>query len=99
MEAARQLLTHISFEEAPAFIDYALIQAASTKFDVQTLGGLKQYIPGYLAGREALARAKAQTDTRKHQKAQEALLTAYDRFAGIKPGRSTRRSQRPNVRS
>ena len=80
VEAARQLLTHISFEEAPAFIDYALIQAASTKFDVQTLGGLKQYIPGYLAGREALARAKAQTDTRKHQKAQEALLTAYDQF-------------------
>ena len=41
VEAARQLLTHISFEEAPAFIDYGLAQAASTKFDVQTLGGLK----------------------------------------------------------
>jgi hypothetical protein len=80
VEAARQLLTHISFEEAPAFIDYALAQASSTKFDVQTLGGLKQYIPGYLASREALARAKAKADASSRQKAQEALQTAYDRF-------------------
>ena len=80
VEAARQLLTHVSFEEAPAFVDYALAQAASTKFDVQTLGGLKQYIPGYLASREVLARAKAQADANKRQKAHEALQTAYDRF-------------------
>jgi Replication initiator protein A len=80
VEAARQLLTHISFGEAAAFIDYALTQAASTRFDVQTLGGLKQYIPGYLAGREAMARAKAQADASKRQKAQEALQSAYDRY-------------------
>jgi hypothetical protein len=80
VEAARQLLTHMSFEEAPAFIDYALSQAASTKFDVQTLGGLKQYITGYLATRQARARAKAQADASDRQKAQEALKTAYDRF-------------------
>jgi hypothetical protein len=80
VDAARQLLTHVSFEEAPAFIDYALGQAATTKFDVQTLGGLKQYIPGYLASREAIARAKAQSDASKRQKAQEALQSNYDRF-------------------
>jgi len=80
VEAARQLLTHIEFPEAEAFIDYALGQAASTKFDVQTLGGLKQYIPGHLASREARARAKAQADTTARQKAQEALQSAYDRF-------------------
>jgi len=80
VEAARQLLTHISFEEAPAFLEYGLAQAASTKFDVQTLGGLKQYIPGYLAGREARARAKAQVAASERQKAQEALQSAYDRF-------------------
>jgi len=80
VEAARQLLTHISFEEAPAFLDYGLAQAASTRFDVQTLGGLKQYIPGYLASREARARAKAQTAAKERQEAQEALKSAYDRF-------------------
>ena len=80
VEAARQLLTHIEFPEAEAFIDYALAQAASTKFDVQTLGGLKQYIPGYLTSREARARAKAKADATAHQKAQEALQAAYDRF-------------------
>ena len=57
-----------------------LAQAATTKFDVQTLGGLKQYIPGYLASREARARAKAQADANERQKAQEALQSAYDRF-------------------
>ena len=80
VEAARQLLTHLSFEEAEAFIDYALAQAASTKFDVKTLGGLKQYIPGYLASREARTRAKAKADATARQQAQEALQAAYDRF-------------------
>ena len=80
VESARQLLTHISFEEAPAFLDYALGQAASTRFDVQTLAGLKQYIPGFLASRESRARAKTQAETTARQKAQEALRTAYDRF-------------------
>ena len=80
VEAARQLLTHIEFAEAEAFIDYALAQAASTKFDVQTLGGLKQYVPGYLASREARARAKAKADATARQQAQEALQAAYDRF-------------------
>jgi hypothetical protein len=80
VEAARQLLTHISFDEAPAFLEYGLAQAATTKFDVQTLGGLKQYIPGYLASREARARAKAQADANERQKVQEALQSAYDRF-------------------
>jgi hypothetical protein len=80
VEAARQLLMHISFEEAPAFLDYGLAQAASTRFDVQTLAGLKQYIPGYLASREARARAKAQAAAKERQDAQEALQSAYDRF-------------------
>ena len=80
VEAARQLLTHIEFPEAEAFIDYALAQAASTKFDVQTLGGLKQYIPGYLTSREARARAKEKADAKVRQEAQENLQTAYDRF-------------------
>src|SRR5208283_2746607 len=80
VEAARQLLTHISFEEAAAFIDYGLAQAASTKFDVQTLGGLKQYIPGYLASRESRARAKAQAAAKERHAAEDALRSAYDRF-------------------
>ena len=80
VESARQLLTHIPFEEAPVFLDYALGQAASTRFDVQTLAGLKQYIPGFLASRESRARAKTQAETTAREKAQEALRTAYDRF-------------------
>ena len=80
VEAARQLLMHITFDEASAFIDYALGRAASTKFDVQTLGGLKQYVPGYLASREALARSKATAQTKARKEAEETHQAAYDRF-------------------
>src|ERR1700681_843806 len=47
VETAKQLLTTISFEEVPAFLDYALAEARRTNFDVQTLGGIKQYLAGY----------------------------------------------------
>ena len=39
VETAKRLLREISFEEMPAFFDYALAEAKRTKFDVQTLGG------------------------------------------------------------
>src|SRR5450755_2301640 len=44
IETARRLLTEIPFAEAPAFLDFALAAARSTNFDVQTLGGLRQYL-------------------------------------------------------
>ena len=36
----------------PAFLDYALAEAAKTRFDLQTLGGVKQYLNGYLQSRQ-----------------------------------------------
>jgi hypothetical protein len=34
-------------------LDYARARAQSTNFNVQTLGGLKQYIAGYIASRKS----------------------------------------------
>jgi hypothetical protein len=48
-ESARQLLSEISMDEAPAFLDFALAAARQTNFDVQTLGGLRAYLPRYKA--------------------------------------------------
>ena len=42
----------------PDFLDYALAEAAKTRFDLQTLGGVKQYLNGYLEARQRRAAAK-----------------------------------------
>jgi len=58
VETAKRLLSEIKFEEMPAFFDYALAEAKRTKFDVQTLGGVRQYLAGYLSSRSARAAVK-----------------------------------------
>jgi hypothetical protein len=73
VETAKQLLAEITFAEAPAFIDFALSEAAKTNFDVQSLGGLRQY----------LATFKARQATRKREAAerqQEEQRLAYDAY-------------------
>ena len=47
VETAKQLLRHVSFEEMPDFHRLRARRAQKTKFDVQTLGGLKQYLSRY----------------------------------------------------
>jgi Replication initiator protein A len=77
---AKQLLGHIAFEEMPAFLDYALAEAKSTRFDVQSLGGLKQYVAGYLAGREQSANGQAREATRRAKETEEKLRDEYEQF-------------------
>lgn len=51
VETAKQFLAELPFSEIDAFFDFALNEAARTNFDVQTLGGLKQYLAPYIAQR------------------------------------------------
>jgi hypothetical protein len=53
VETAKLILGRIEFEQAADFVDYALGQAKKTRFEVQSLGGLRQYLDGYLARRGA----------------------------------------------
>jgi len=39
--------TRVPFADIPDFLDYALAEAKKTHFEVQTLGGLKQYLSRY----------------------------------------------------
>jgi hypothetical protein len=48
VETARRFLAEIPFAEIERFIDYGLAEAARTNFNIQTLGGLKQYLGSYL---------------------------------------------------
>jgi hypothetical protein len=50
---AREILQVIPFAEISEFLDYALGEAKRTNFDVQTLGGVRQYLAGYQAAKAA----------------------------------------------
>src|ERR1700730_7229075 len=52
VEPAKLILATLGFEEVPLFLDYALTEAKNTNFDIQTLGGTKQYLASFLALRE-----------------------------------------------
>jgi hypothetical protein len=57
---AKELLTKISLADMPQFFDYALAAAKKTQFDVQHLGGLRQYLDGYLERHTAKAQQARQ---------------------------------------
>ena len=78
METAKQLLAQLPAAELPAFIDYALAEARKTDFDVQTLGGIKQYVAGYIAWREQRATEKVRETARRETEKQDAERQAYD---------------------
>jgi hypothetical protein len=80
VETAKQLLTKVGFDDMPAFLDYALAEARSTRFDVQTLGGLKQYVTGYLATRERRAAARAKDIARPATERDDAFRSEYDTY-------------------
>jgi hypothetical protein len=80
VETAKQLLAAICFDEVPAFLDYALAEARKTNFDVQSLGGVKQYLPGYLSFQHRRGAEKVRKAARKEAEQVEARTLAYDHF-------------------
>jgi len=79
-ENAKQLLVQVAFKEMPAFIDYALAEASRTNFDVQTLGGLKQYLPGYTAFQARQLAARAAHTAWKAKESADAEKSAYEAY-------------------
>ena len=77
VNTAKQILAQISFEEAPAFLDFALAAARETNFDVQTLGGVRQYLARYKARQVANA-TTAKVKATAQREEDERL--AYDRY-------------------
>ena len=79
----------------PSFLDFALEAASRTNFNVQTLGGLRQYLAPYKARQAAAASAKRMKNARTQE---ENDRLAYDRSA-VKlrepcPGSSQRANRR-----
>ena len=77
VETAKQLLAEITFQEAPAFLEFSLSEARKTHFDVQTLGGLRQYLAPFKA-RLVTQTATKQRQTIERRREDERL--AYDSY-------------------
>jgi len=80
VETAKYLLTHVPFADIPDFLDYALAEAKKTRFDVQTLGGLKQYLSRYQERGTQRTAAKATQARRKAEDKATQRRMDYDRF-------------------
>ena len=80
VETAKYLLARLSFEDMPDFLDYALAEAKKTNFDVQTLGGLKQYLSRYQENRTARAASKKIQARRQAEEEATQRRMDYDRF-------------------
>jgi hypothetical protein len=79
VETAKHFLTEITFEEAPAFVEFALAEAKRTNFDVQTLGGLRQYLAPFKARQISRAVAAERTATNRRREDQRLAYDAYRR--------------------
>jgi hypothetical protein len=80
VETAKYLLSRVPFEDIPDFLDYALAEAKKTSFDVQTLGGLKQYLSRYQERRTQRAASKATQARREAEAKATERRMDYDRF-------------------
>jgi hypothetical protein len=78
-ETARQILSEIDFAEAPGFLDFAIAAARSTNFDVQTLGGLRPYLPRYKARQATRATAAQKEAARRHSEDERLAYDSYRR--------------------
>jgi hypothetical protein len=80
VEIAKVLLEQIPIDDMPAFLDYALASARKTAFDVQTLGGLKQYVTTFKDGRNRKEAAIARKAAQAASEAEEAERHTYDEY-------------------
>ena len=72
VKTAKDILATVPFDEIEDFINYGLSEARKTNFDVQTLGGLRQYLSGYASERSSRKTTKALNEARKAQEGREA---------------------------
>jgi hypothetical protein len=80
VETAKHLLADLPLADMRAFIDYALAEARRTNFDLQTLGGIKQYLSGYLPFQTRQNVDRAAQATFKAKERAEAERMSYDAY-------------------
>ena len=79
VETAKLILAEIAFDQTPAFLDFALSAARETNFDVQTLGGLRQYLARFKARQHAQASARQEDLAKRDDESQRVAYDGYRR--------------------
>ena len=80
VNTAKELLAHLSMAEIPEFLDYALAEAGKTRFDPQTLGGVRQYVNRYLQERNRRTSNRAAAVAQQSQARETQLRLDYDQY-------------------
>lgn len=76
VRTAKLLLARLSPDDGSSFLDFALSQAKKTKFNIQTLGGVRQYLEPYLQAKEGAIHQKERARVAQ----EDALLSEYQKF-------------------
>lgn len=82
VETARELIQLLGYDKLPSFIDYALAQAKTTRFEVERLAGLKQYVERFHAHAQGQVAAAARSKAQRATALQEAEQEAYENWCG-----------------
>lgn len=77
---AAGLLQKHTVQEIKSFIEYGLIEAKKTNFDIKTFGGIKKYYLPYTKELTSFAREKDRVSNAKKKHEEERLLTAYEAY-------------------
>jgi hypothetical protein len=80
VETAREILAHLALKDVPAFLDFALIEAGKTQFDLKTLGGTKQYLNAYMKARDHHVAETRASKARKVEEETAGLELAYNEY-------------------
>jgi hypothetical protein len=80
VENAKELLAHLTLAQIPDFLGYALAEAGKTRFDLQTLGGVRQYLDRYQQDLERRHSSKAAAAARQSEERQTQLRMDYDQY-------------------
>jgi len=80
VQTAKDILDRIPAGEGDRFLDYALVEAKKTKFDVRSLGGVKLYVDRYLTTCKDRAREEAARARHRDEERQTKDRMAYDNF-------------------
>jgi hypothetical protein len=80
VETAKDLLAAIPMDEMDGFLGFALSEAERTRFDLQTLGGVRLYLNSYLQAREHRATEKSKAAARQAQNIEEQKRSDYSQY-------------------
>ncbi|TQF27447.1 hypothetical protein UNPF46_30775 [Bradyrhizobium sp. UNPF46] len=87
VETAKELLRSVPLDQIGDFLDFALSEARRTRFDLQTLGGVKQYLNSYFQASDRRASEKAKALAKLAQEAEEQLKSDYAAYLRTAAGK------------